>query len=427
MTEPGALDLVKLLAARYRAARARPYLAGALFAMTVVSSPTVLTMGVDRYWRCYASPAFVDATDIDELAGVWLHEVAHLLRDHHTRARRLFEQSRADAAAGRPSQLDPQHPEREQLRLNLAMDCEINDDVCAGLDAASGVRLPPWAVTASGLGLSTKEPLFEQYLHHLTAAFACGRLAWLDCGSGAHDGQPAWELDGTGANPLSPAQAAAIRYRVAEQIRRGIGNAPRGWQRWAEDISQPVQDWRRLLQATLRHSLAQVSGAVDYAYRRPGRRAAALSGTVIMPSLLKPLPTIAIVIDTSGSVADSELGIALGETAGILKAVGAKGNRISVYSCDAAVHTVQEVCDTAQINLAGGGGTDLRQGIRRAQEHTPRPDIIVVITDGHTPWPSERPAGRVIVGLLGPPPALDEFGVWHPLRPPQWAETVHLR
>jgi predicted metal-dependent peptidase len=146
-----------------------------------------------------------------------------------------------------------------------------------------------------------------------------------------------------------------------------------------------------------------------------------------MPSLLKPLPTIAIVIDTSGSVADSELGTALGETAGILKAGGAKGNRINVYSCDAAVHTAQNVCAAEQITLAGGGGTDLREGIRRAQATTPRPDVIVVITDGHTPWPDQRPAGRVIAGILGPPPELDEFGNWYPARPPDWAEVVQLR
>ena len=145
-----------------------------------------------------------------------------------------------------------------------------------------------------------------------------------------------------------------------------------------------------------------------------------------MPSLIKPAPTVAIVIDTSGSVADAELSVALGETAGILKAVGTQRNRISVYCCDAAVHTAQEICRAEQVTLVGGGGTDLRRGIRRAQASSPRPDIIVVITDGHTPWPKTRPDARVSVGLLGPEPQLDEFGVWHPTPPPEWAETVRL-
>ncbi|MDX6315897.1 MAG: hypothetical protein QOF44_5361, partial [Streptomyces sp.] len=78
---PGTLDLNKLFAARLHAARVRPYLATALFALHTVESRLIPTMAVDRYWRCYVSPAFVDRTPVEELAGVWVHEVSHLLRD----------------------------------------------------------------------------------------------------------------------------------------------------------------------------------------------------------------------------------------------------------------------------------------------------------------------------------------------------------
>ena len=83
-----ALDLDKLYAARLHAVRVRPYLATALFALHVVESSRVPTMAVDRHWRCYASPAFVEQTSVEELAGVWVHEVSHLLRDHHGRSDR---------------------------------------------------------------------------------------------------------------------------------------------------------------------------------------------------------------------------------------------------------------------------------------------------------------------------------------------------
>lgn len=49
------LDLDKLFAARLHAARARPYLATALFALHTVESRRVPTMAVDRHWRCYVS------------------------------------------------------------------------------------------------------------------------------------------------------------------------------------------------------------------------------------------------------------------------------------------------------------------------------------------------------------------------------------
>lgn len=85
----GTLDLEKLFAARLQAARVRPYLATALFALHAVESRLVPTMAVDRHWRCYVSPAFVDRTPLEELAGVWVHEVSHLLRDHHGRSDRV--------------------------------------------------------------------------------------------------------------------------------------------------------------------------------------------------------------------------------------------------------------------------------------------------------------------------------------------------
>ena len=50
------LDFDKLFAARLHAARVRPYLATALFALHIVESRRVPTMAVDRHWRCYVSP-----------------------------------------------------------------------------------------------------------------------------------------------------------------------------------------------------------------------------------------------------------------------------------------------------------------------------------------------------------------------------------
>ncbi len=84
-----ALDRDKLFAARLYAARVRPYLATALFALHTVESRNVPTMAVDRHWRCYVSPGFVDRMTVEDLAGVWVHEASHLLRDHHGRSDRV--------------------------------------------------------------------------------------------------------------------------------------------------------------------------------------------------------------------------------------------------------------------------------------------------------------------------------------------------
>jgi predicted metal-dependent peptidase len=84
------------------------------------------------------------------------------------------------------------------------------------------------------------------------------------------------------------------------------------------------------------------------------------------------------------------------------------------------VHAVRRVVSSRQVTLAGGGGTDMGRGIAAAAELRPRPSIIIVLTDGFTPWPPQPPPGaRVIVGLLTQ--AETHFGV---PSGPEWARTI---
>jgi predicted metal-dependent peptidase len=433
-TAAAGIDMGKLLAARRAAVSSCPYLATALHAMSIVPTYDVPTMGVDRYWRCYVSPAFVSLYDVPELAYVWLHEVAHLVRNHHARADALRQRSlRHGLVPGTPP-LDPARPRREQLRLNLAMDCEINDDLSESIAVPDAVepgaitpRRPRDAVTPASLRVG-KCDLFEQYVRGLRPEMLDGWLSWLDCGSGAHGGYADWELGQDGAHPLGEHEAAAIRIRVRDAIRRGRGTAPAGWRRWAEGVAEPMEDWRALLGAAFRACLAAAgAGAGDYTYRRPGRRTPSLGGRVILPSLRRPLPQVAVVIDTSGSASDRDLGSALSEVAGISRAAGIYGNQIAVYSCDAAVHTVQRVCAAEEITLAGGGGTDLRKGIDRAMATAPRPDVTVALTDGGTPWPARAPDCRVVAGIFGSRPRYHEGSDAVVPTVPDWVETVYLR
>ncbi len=426
-----ALDTSKLLAARRLAVTTCPYLAVPLHAIAIVPTYAVPTMGVDRHWRCYVNPAFVRATGVRDLAGVWLHEIAHLVRDHHTRARRLTEASARHEAAGRPGdpRLDPDNPRREQARLNIAMDLEINDDLFRGLadPTDTGPRLPDGALTPGRLRLKEHD-LFEEYLVYVTPTMVAEH--WPDCGSGAHNFPAPWEDDAAGAHPLGDYEAAAIRISVRDAIAAGRGTAPAGWQRWAERYGNAPQDWRTLLGAAFRTTFGAAAGAGDYTYRRPSRRTASLGGRLVLPSLRRPLPQVAVVIDTSGSVSDVDLGSALTEVAAITRAVGVTGANVAVHTCDAAVQTAQNVCRAEDLNLVGGGGTDLRKGIRAAMSRVPRPDVTVVLTDGGTPWPAEEPGCRIVAGIFASTrrslARYDDEGNFIDCRPPEWIETVYL-
>ncbi|MEU8675929.1 VWA-like domain-containing protein [Streptomyces sp. NPDC048560] len=407
---PGALDLDKLFAARLHAARARPYLATALFALHTVESRQVPTMAVDRHWRCYVSPAFVDATPVEELAGVWVHEVSHLLRDHH---------GRGDRAARVLGLTGP----GDRLRMNIAADCEINDDVFG-----DGLVRPEGAVEPSALGLAEGE-LMEDYVRQFRLGPYTQRFAWLDCGSGADGLDREWDLGPDGAHGLSAQEQDAVRFRVAQGITGRPGSSPQGWKRWAEEAFHPPQPWRELLGAAVRSAASGSGAGEDYSYGRPSRRSAGLPG-VVLPSLRRRPPRVSVVIDTSGSVSDAELGSALLEVAAISAAVGGRRDLVSVLPCDAAARIVHPLCRGEGIPLVGGGGTDLRTGFARALRANPRPDVIVVLTDGQTRWPRAQPPCRTVVGLFPRPhkrtPWDESDPDYVPDSPPEWARTVTI-
>lgn len=100
-----------------------------------------------------------------------------------------------------------------------------------------------------------------------------------------------------------------------------------------------------------------------------------------------------------------------------------------MFTCDAAVQTAQNVCRAEDLKLVGGGGTDLRKGIRAAMAHVPSPDVTVVLTDGGTPWPKEEPGCRIVAGIFASSRSLtfyDAAGNFVDCRPPEWVETVYL-
>ncbi len=388
------LDEQRVAAARLWGAMRFPYLASALFASSVLPAPGLGSIAVDRSWRLYMDPVLVDQWTSEEIGSVLVHHVGHLLRDHAGRAERMGidESSEQDWVA--------------------AADAEINDDL-----VEAEVNFPIDPIVPSALEC---EPggFAEEYFGRIRGKGICPG----ECGSGAHGQGRGWELDGDGDGipAIAPAAADLLRCKTASEIRRCAGAAPgtvpQGWQRWADELLEPKVDWRHKLAAEIRNGVASVAGCVDYTYMRPSRRAS-VSAQVIMPALRKPLPSIAVVIDTSDSMSEPLLGEAVIEVEGILRAVGVGPDRLHVLACDAEVHKVQRLTSVRQVALFGGGGTNMGAGIDSALELRPRPSTIVVLTDGYTSWPAQGPRGaRVVVGIVG-------SGDWPA---PDWAKLVRI-
>lgn len=387
---PPALDARKMAAARLWASARMPYLASAIFATNAKADPESGTIAIDRGWQVHADPAVVEALAVEQLGRLLIHLSAHVIRDHAGRAQALGVAQ--DNARG---------------RWNRCADAEINDDLRAD-DCVAQVapELP------SSLGCRPGR-LAESYYEDARD----GPRRW-DCGSGA-DG---CERPGDSTAGIDPQQAELLRLAVAAEIQRQDGREPGsvagGWTRWAESVLPSRTDWRRVIAAETRSALAAVAGKVDYSYTRPSRRAH-ISPNIVLPTLRRPIPDVAIVCDTSGSMHDQLLARALTEIEAVLTRAGLRGTRVRVLAVDTAVHTVGRVSRATQVQLAGGGGTDMGAGIDSAAALRPRPSVVLVLTDGYTPWPEQPPRGiRVVVGLLTDKTTPAGWS------PPEWARTV---
>ena len=90
--------------------------------------------------------------------------------------------------------------------------------------------------------------------------------------------------------PGRPTCCACRWRRMSSRTASGPGPCRAARCAGPEEILNPKVNWRKVLAAELRRAVAEVSGAVDYSYRRPSRRAA-VAGNVVLPALRRWCPT----------------------------------------------------------------------------------------------------------------------------------------
>ncbi len=407
------LDILK--GARVRLTTAFPYYGRVAFALQFVESKGLGTLAVDKYWRCYYDPDLITQDmgqgrpwTVEEITGVLAHECNHLLRIHLERL---------------PVGINP-------MAWNLAGDAEINDDLGPHLKKyGQGVLLPDGLVLPSTFDPPCPDGLTaEEYLQHLQKhAKKDGDGIPLydgnDCGSAA--GGPSRDYEETpdpkNGKGVSDTQGDLIRRQVAKDVqdyKKATGTTAGELDRWADDLLNPTIDWRRALAAWIRQAVDYVKGDFDYSYTHPTFKKGwsfEPGEDWILPGFETPIPSIAVAIDTSGSMSGKELQKAVSEVKGICEALQG-GAALRVYAVDAALHSSQQVFDAKQIkSLKGGGGTDMGVGIAQAEKD--KVNICVVITDGYTPWPTTQPKCKVIVALMPNTPA-DNI--------PSWAKVVQI-
>ena len=378
----------KLQAARLWVATQRPYYCAPLFACPLIAMESRPTMSIamDHQWRIYINPRYVTSHTIEQVAAALIHEINHALRSHAERGRRTA----APALDG---------------FWRIACEFEINDDLeDDGLDIGDGL-LPEY------FGLERQDTA-ELYYQHLIERSVCVGVV-PDCGPicSTHPHHP-HALEDCGTEGLTAAQQQLARQATATAVLQyGLdgGDVPLGLREWSQHTARPVVDWRQVLARLLRSSLHSRAGAADYTWQRPCRRQDP-ADSVIRPAMAAPETAITVVLDTSASMGEADHAKAFAEINAILtRAVPAQA--IRVLTVDQQVNTDQHITHARQITPRGRRGTDMAQGIRTAAQT--RPAVIIVITDGYTPWPPTRPPGaRTTIAALTGRHTIDTVPGW---------------
>lgn len=369
------------------------WFAPALYQCKIILTEAIPVAAIDNSYNIYFNPKAIEIISKDkaieqvvqEVGFLWIHEISHVLRDHSDRAK----DRKADS-----------------LIWNIAADFEINDGIWEGIKMPEKFPglLPHKYDLPNGkvsefyyAAILDNEELKEKILQNIDVYF------W-DEGSGVHGSIRPWE-EGSNRQQLHPIDRAMVARGVAQKLsdnRKFIGNLPGSWDVWIDKILKSRTDWRKILRHRMSTAIAVGVGLrVDYSFARPSRRQAVYH-PIITPSFAGDRGgRIAIVVDTSGSMGKAEIGQAIGEVCRVLDDFKMP---VTVIPCDAAAYepiVLNKPSDRFKVTkLKGGGGTDMVVGVHAAMKLQPKPDAILILTDGYTPYPPSPFKTPVIFGII---------------------------
>ena len=152
------------------------------------------------------------------------------------------------------------------------------------------------------------------------------------------------------------------------------GTIPGDIEIFLNGLLNPKLPWNRILQRYM-----DTFSKDDYSFRKPNRR---FFPKFHMPCLYSErLMNLAIAVDTSGSVSDSDFQAFVTEVASILRMM--KPEKITLLQFDTAIKSVDELSgiqDLMHCKFTGRGGTLINPVLEWANEH--KPQLLMVFSDG---------------------------------------------
>lgn len=340
------------------------FIASLVMSTPLVADPTIRTAATDML-KIYYSPTFIDGLTINQIMFVLAHEVLHIMFKHGLRR------------GGRNPRL-----------WNIACDYAINYILHkSGFEVIQGCLFDPRFADMSA------EQIYEILQKEKEEEQKRGGQPGGKSFDDKHKDTGLGDEDVKAPENMGPDEKAKIDQEVQRKVAqaatmaRMAGKMPAGLARIIDEILNPTIPWEEVLAEYMRRIVQD-----DESWSRRNRR----FKDVYLPARHSVrMGPIIFIADTSGSISSKEINQMGAEVMTVAETL--QPESIRVVCCDSAVQNDQlfEQGDELKIEFNGGGGTDMRVALKYVEKYDPV--VVVLLTDGWTPWPTTGPDYPLIV------------------------------
>lgn len=350
----------RLVAARSMILEDQPFFGRLLFHIPVSLSSDVETAYTDMKNIVFGAE-FVEKLGMDELIFVFLHETMHCVLKHPARGNGFF---------------PPVY--------NIACDIVVNSLLFESLSYNDSFTVDgevPMHLTPSGEEgrYYTAEQVYKMFIKMTPQKLQNFLNSKIDSHENWNDIDNGESLEEIWDSFIKNAANSPCWSDVPGNLKRQIGNVRK----------EPGIDWKQVLHDFIQNNMS------DYTFLPPDKR---FSDDFILPSFQPNIYGLAVehiwfCVDTSASVSNEALSLAMGEIEEAILQIENVSGYISFFDADITTpkpfNNVEEV---KKMSPFGNGGTDFTQIFEKIPEFFEEepPKAIIVLTDGLAPFPKEE-------------------------------------